>query len=101
MTTEAQVEQIERLLASLPVVPTTMAGCNLRFLPSFKTAGSNENFNGLLRQYVPKKRRIANITDEEIKMIENRLNNRSRKRFGFKTPAEVFHHSLSRIALRA
>lgn len=63
--------------------------------------GSNENFNGLLRQYVPKKRLMENITDEEIKMIENRLNNRPRKRLGFKTPAEVFHQSLSRVALRA
>jgi IS30 family transposase len=63
--------------------------------------GSNENFNGLLRQYVPKKRRMANITDEEIKMIENRLNNRPRKRLGYRTPAEVFHQSLSRVALRA
>ena len=62
--------------------------------------GSNENFNGLLRQYVPKKRQMANITDEEIKMIENRLNNRPRKRLGFRTPAEVFHQSLSRVALR-
>ena len=63
--------------------------------------GSNENLNGLLRQYVIKKRQIANITDEEIKMIENRLNNRHHKRLGFKTPAEVFHQSLSRFALRA
>jgi IS30 family transposase len=63
--------------------------------------GSNENFNGLLRQYVPKKRAMASITDEEIRMIENRLNNRPRKRLGFKTPAEVFHQSLSRVALRA
>ena len=63
--------------------------------------GSNENFNGLLRQYVPKKRAMANITDEEIRMIENRLNNRPRKRLGFKTPTEVFHQSLSRVALRA
>lgn len=63
--------------------------------------GSNENFNGLLRQYVPKKRTMTNITDEEIKMIENRLNNRPRKRLGFRTPAEVFHQSLSRVALRA
>ena len=63
--------------------------------------GSNENFNGLLRQYVPKKRHMANITAEEIKMIENRLNNRPRKRLGFRTPAEVFHQSLSRVALRA
>lgn len=63
--------------------------------------GSNENFNGLLRQYVPKKRLMETVTDEEIKMIENRLNNRPRKRLGFKTPAEVFHQSLSRVALRA
>ncbi len=63
--------------------------------------GSNENFNGLLRQYVPKKRKMENITDEEIRMIENRLNNRPRKRLGFKTPSEVFHQSLSRVALRA
>lgn len=62
--------------------------------------GSNENFNGLLRQYVPKKRSMESITDEEIKMIENRLNNRPRKRLGFRTPAEVFRQSLSRVALR-
>jgi len=46
--------------------------------------GSNENFNGLLRQYMLKKRPMKNINDEEIKMIENRLNNRSRKRLGFR-----------------
>jgi len=62
--------------------------------------GSNENFNGLLRQYVPKKRAMESITDEEIKMIEHRLNNRPRKRLGFRTPSEVFHQSLSRVALR-
>jgi transposase, IS30 family len=49
--------------------------------------GFNENFNGLLRQYVPKKRLMETVTEEEIKMIENRLNNRPRKRLGFKTPA--------------
>ena len=62
---------------------------------------SNENFNGLLRQYMLKKRPMTNMTDEEIKMIENRLNNRPRKRLGYKTPAEVFHQSLSGAALRA
>ena len=62
--------------------------------------GSNENFNGLLRQYIPKKRSMFTVTDEEIRMIENRLNNRPRKRLGFKTPAEVFHQSLKRVALR-
>jgi IS30 family transposase len=62
--------------------------------------GSNENFNGLLRQYLPKKRQMTSITDEEIKMIENRLNNRPHKRLELKTPAEMFHQSLSRVALR-
>ena len=54
-----------------------------------------------MRQYVPKKRAMAKITDEEIRKIKNRLNNRPRKRLEFKTPAEVFHQSLPRVALRA
>ena len=62
--------------------------------------GSNENFNGLLRQYVPKKRAMATVTDEEITMIQNRLNYRPRKRLGFKSPHEVFQLSLNRVALR-
>ena len=62
--------------------------------------GSNENFNGLLRQYVPKKRLMNTVNEEEITMIQNRLNNRPRKRLGFKTPSEVFHQSLKRVALR-
>jgi IS30 family transposase len=63
--------------------------------------GSNENFNGLLRQYIPKTRPMEDITDEEIRMIEDRLNNRPRKRLGFKTPSEVFYKSFNRVALRA
>ena len=62
--------------------------------------GSNENLNGLLRQYVPKKRAMSTVSDEEIRMIQNRLNNRPRKRLGFKTPSEVFHQSLKRVALQ-
>lgn len=62
--------------------------------------GSNENFNGLLRQYIPKKRRMETVTDEELTMIQNRLNHRPRKRLGFKTPHEVFYASLNRVALR-
>ena len=62
--------------------------------------GSNENLNGLLRQYIPKKRYMTTVTDEKIRIIQNRLNHRPRKRLGFKTPAEVFHQSLKRVALR-
>ena len=60
--------------------------------------GSNENFNGLLRQYIPKKRPLSTVTDEELRMIQDRL--RPRKRLGFKTPNEVFMQSLNRVALR-
>jgi IS30 family transposase len=62
--------------------------------------GSNENFNGLLRQYVPKKRLMSTVTEDELINIQNRLNHRPRKRLGFKTPYEVFHASLQRVALR-
>jgi len=63
--------------------------------------GPNENLNGLLRQYVPKKRHVMSITDDEIKMIKKRFNNRPCKRFWLKTPAEFFHQWLSSVALRA
>ena len=53
--------------------------------------GSNENFNGLLRQYIPKKRPLSTVTADELKMIQDRINHRPRKRLGFKTPYEVFH----------
>jgi IS30 family transposase len=62
---------------------------------------SNENLNGLLRQYVPKKRAMYTLSDEEIKIIQNRLNNRPRKRLGFKKTSEVFHQSLKRVTLRS
>ena len=62
--------------------------------------GSNENFNGLLRQYIPKKRPLSTVTNKELRMIQDRLNNRPRKRLGFKTPSEVFMQSLNRVALR-
>jgi IS30 family transposase len=62
--------------------------------------GTNENFNGLLRQYIPKTRALETVSDDELRMIEDKLNNRPRKRLGFRTPKEVFEESLNRVALR-
>ena len=62
--------------------------------------GTNENFNELLRQYIAKERALSTVTQEELKMIGNKLNHRPRKRLGFRTPHEVFHESLNRVALR-
>jgi IS30 family transposase len=52
--------------------------------------GSNENINGLIRQYIPKKSHILALPDEYITFVENEINNRPRKRFGFRTPNEIF-----------
>jgi len=62
--------------------------------------GSNENFNGLLRQYIPKKRPLSTVTDNELKIMGTKLNNRPRKRLGFKKPNEVFYLSFNCVALR-
>jgi len=52
--------------------------------------GSNENMNGLLRQYFPKKRDFSTISSQELDLAMLRLNNRPRKCLDFKTPNEVF-----------
>lgn len=51
--------------------------------------GSNENINGLVRRFFPKKTDFATVTEEEIQRVEYLLNTRPRKRFGGKTPLEV------------
>lgn len=48
--------------------------------------GSNENLNGLVRQYFKKKDDFNTITEAQIKTIENKINNRPRKRFKYKNP---------------
>ncbi len=52
--------------------------------------GTNENTNGLIRQYFPKGTNFRDITHDEVRRMENRLNNRPRARLSFRTPAEVF-----------
>ena len=52
--------------------------------------GLNENTNGLVRQYFPKKHDFARITNAEVQRVEDLLNNRPRKTLGYRTPNEVF-----------
>lgn len=52
--------------------------------------GLNENTNGLVRQYFPKKFAFAGITDQDLQQVEDLLNNRPRKTLGYRTPNEVF-----------
>jgi transposase, IS30 family len=55
--------------------------------------GTNENTNGLIRQYLPKGQCMKNLTQRECNWIANELNTRPRKRLGFTTPAEVVRRS--------
>jgi IS30 family transposase len=55
--------------------------------------GTNENTNGLIRYYFPKGTDFALIGEEAIQAVERALNNRPRKRLGWKTPLEVFNES--------
>lgn len=52
--------------------------------------GLNENHNGLIRQYLPKGMALDKVTAKEIRVIQNKLNNRPRKLLGYKTPNEVY-----------
>lgn len=53
--------------------------------------GANENLNGLIRQFIPKKTNFETLTDEYIQWVEDQLNNRPRKRFNFASPIQVFN----------
>ncbi len=53
--------------------------------------GINENANGLVRRFFPKGTDFSKVTNKEIQRVEDLLNNRPRKRLGFRTPLEVFN----------
>lgn len=53
--------------------------------------GTNENTNGLIRQYFPKGTDFAQVSENEIKMVQRKLNDRPRKALDFYKPDEVFN----------
>jgi len=59
--------------------------------------GTNENTNGLLRQYLPRRQAIGPLTRKQIRALEDKLNHRPRKCLNFETPHEV-HRRLSLAA---
>ena len=52
--------------------------------------GTNENTNGLLRQFFPKKKSLATVTQAHLDRVVHLINNRPRKRLHYLTPSEVF-----------
>lgn len=57
--------------------------------------GTNENTNGLIRQYLPKRSCMKRISQSDCDRIAYKLNTRPRKRLGYKTPYEVYYKSAS------
>lgn len=61
--------------------------------------GTNENTNGLLRDYFPKSTDFSQVTPQQLASVVRALNNRPRKCLNYRTPAEVFS-AATRVALR-
>ncbi len=61
--------------------------------------GTNENSNGLIRRYLPKKTDLTQVTQKELDDIIHEINNRPRKCLGFRTPQEAFEEELKTMGV--
>ena len=73
--------------------------CYFAYLHRPWQRGSNENFNGLLRQYFPKRKSLARLQQHTCDRIAAKLNSRPRKHYGCKTPAERLEELLGVLHL--
>jgi IS30 family transposase len=118
-TAQAVAEAVIELMKLLPVQPHTITADNGKeFADNERIAkeletdvyfahpisswerGTNENMSGLIRQYFPKKRSFVTITQHEIDFVMERVNSRTRKCLGFKSPKKVFFNYSPVVALR-
>ena len=104
-------QHVQQLPATLRRSPTWDRGLEMAQHKSFTMAtdvqvyfcdpqspwqrGSNENTNGLLRQYLPKKTDLSCYSQEDLDEIALRLNQRPRKTSGFQTPADKLQASVA------
>jgi len=77
-----------------------VTGVNVYFATPYRSweRGTNENTNGLIRQYLPKGCSMKSITQSRCNQIANTLNNRPRKRYAFLTPIEQLRQLCSPIS---
>ena len=61
--------------------------------------GTNENTNGLIRQYIPKATNFSTLTDASIRNVQHKINRRPRKKLNFSSPICVFFRQIYNFAL--
>jgi len=68
-------------------------GADFHFATPYRSweRGLNEHVNGLVRQYFPKGTDFRQVTAEQVRQVEDRLNHRPRRVLGYRTPFEAFH----------
>ena len=73
-------------------------GCDIYFARPYRSCdrGLNEHTNGLIRRFYPKKTNFASVTDEQIRYVQDLLNDRPRKSLGYLTPNEVINQYLTK-----
>jgi transposase, IS30 family len=77
---------------------TASTGVKIYFARPYRSweRGSNESFNGLVRQFFPKRTDFRDISPREVKRVLDLLNNRPRKRLGYRTPRELLAQHFNR-----
>jgi IS30 family transposase len=78
---------------------TKQTGMDIYFAHPYSSweRGTNENTNGLVRRYYPKKTDFSNVTEEQLEQLQNRLNNRPRKVLGYYTANEMLQAEINKI----
>lgn len=73
---------------------TTQTGMHVYFAHPYSSweRGTNENTNGLIRRFYPKGTDFSELTDNDVKTMQNWLNNRPRKVLGYHTPTEMLYY---------
>ncbi len=77
---------------------TQQTGMEVYFAHAYSSweRGTNENTNGLVRRYYPKKTDFNNVSENDLGKLQDHLNNRPRKVLGFYTANEIYQWELSK-----